>query len=352
MNILLRLKSNGAAVTALLTAHLAQPLCAQIQASPFAEPEVIFYGQVCANEGPNNCTILSSGTLVWTLTPPVGDSIVVTTELAAYPNGMSYVLKIPAEALLAGTVISANTLPTGPTSVTYDRSGVTVGGTSYLISVPSGVGNDSLVYSSAQRGHLERVDLALTVTGIADMDGDGMSDAFENLYAADGLNPNDNSDANGDIDGDGVTNLGEFLAGTDPNGFDYDTWAALASSALSPAERAKTFDKESDGMTNWFEFAIGAQPSVADLSYANGVIQHSFVTVGPNEHFALTFTKPSARRLGVGYAIEQNSLLAGPWRRVADGNLVQLQDTSATLEARETNTATSKGFLRLAADEL
>jgi hypothetical protein len=47
-----------------------------------------------------------------------------------------------------------------------------------------------------------------------DSDGDGMDDAWE---IANGLNPNDPSDAAGDRDGDGVSNLAEYLMGTNPN---------------------------------------------------------------------------------------------------------------------------------------
>jgi len=49
----------------------------------------------------------------------------------------------------------------------------------------------------------------------ADSDGDGMPDAWETRY---NLNPNDPSDAAMDEDGDGITNLNEFLAGTPPSG--------------------------------------------------------------------------------------------------------------------------------------
>ncbi len=47
-----------------------------------------------------------------------------------------------------------------------------------------------------------------------DDDGDGMADAWETLY---GLDPLDNSDAAGDLDGDGTTNLSEYNNGTDPS---------------------------------------------------------------------------------------------------------------------------------------
>ena len=52
-----------------------------------------------------------------------------------------------------------------------------------------------------------------TVYGQTDTDNDGMSDEFENLYE---LDANDPKDAFGDMDGDNVLNLQEFILGTDP----------------------------------------------------------------------------------------------------------------------------------------
>lgn len=46
-----------------------------------------------------------------------------------------------------------------------------------------------------------------------DTDGDGMPDKWEKKY---GLNPYDSSDANGDISGDGYTNIEKYINGIDP----------------------------------------------------------------------------------------------------------------------------------------
>ena len=51
-------------------------------------------------------------------------------------------------------------------------------------------------------------------SNIEDTDDDGMPDWWEKKY---GLNPEDPTDGEGDLDGDGFTNLKEYKAGTNPS---------------------------------------------------------------------------------------------------------------------------------------
>lgn len=81
-------------------------------------------------------------------------------------------------------------------------------------------------YAPANLGQLKWVfsfDLstwgAVEIDPTLDSDDDGMPDWWEILH---GLDPFDPSDAHEDLDGDGLTNLEEYLLGTDPNNSDTD----------------------------------------------------------------------------------------------------------------------------------
>ncbi len=81
-----------------------------------------------------------------------------------------------------------------------------------------------------------------------DADGDGMPDWWELKY---GLNPYDPSDASQDPDHDGLTNLQEYLHGTDP--FNPDT--------------------DGDGMNDGDEVAVGRNPLVNEDKAKQAAIQ-------------------------------------------------------------------------------
>jgi hypothetical protein len=81
------------------------------------------------------------------------------------------------------------------------RQGTAKHGANGIIDTPADVGG----WPDLRRGEAPQ-----------DSDGDGMPDAWEVRH---GLEPNDPSDANGDLNGTGYTNIEEYLNGTDPSVF-------------------------------------------------------------------------------------------------------------------------------------
>ncbi len=101
-----------------------------------------------------------------------------------------------------------------------------------------------------------------------DSDNDQMFDGFESRY---GLNPLDPSDAQLDTDGDGQTNLDEFLAGTDPTSGDSDgdgmTDAFERQYGLDPFDPSDAYaDLDGDSVPNLVEFQEGTDPTNPDVT--------------------------------------------------------------------------------------
>lgn len=103
------------------------------------------------------------------------------------------------------------------------------------------------------------------VPDTGDSDGDGLADEWEVRF---GLDPNDPSDADADLDNDGVSNRDEFLLGTDPTVSDSDGDGLPdgfeAQYGLDPSINDRDDDPDGDGLTNYQEFLAESNPSDED----------------------------------------------------------------------------------------
>jgi hypothetical protein len=179
-------------------------------AAGFREPPITFYGSVTYNYPDGYAFLLTNGQLAWTIQPNGGQPFTITTQLQAVGTSYSYRLEIPVEKIAGGFTLSPGTIAATLSSTTYTRGAVTLDGMAVPITFPAGAAAGAFSFAESQRGKMERVDLAFSVS-VLDTDGDGIPDWWENQY---GLNPFDPSDI--DSDGDGETNLAEYRSHTNP----------------------------------------------------------------------------------------------------------------------------------------
>nr|WP_281830445.1 GlyGly-CTERM sorting domain-containing protein [Vibrio nigripulchritudo] len=192
-------------------------------------------------------------------------------------------------------------------------------------------GFNEIVFSYEKDGSVnEGLDSAwidnFTVT-TADADNDGMNDRWE---TANGLDPTNPEDASTDLDGDGISNLEEYInqtnpqntdtdsdglsdmdemvSGTNPNNSDSDSdglpdgWESQNN--LDPLDSSDAhLDKDSDGFTNTEEFRMGTNPDNAE-SYPNFIftLHQSFETGVP-----ANWTQPDSVDKGWGISDENTT---------------------------------------------
>lgn len=225
--------------TQLYTTHelaiLSQPTNAVVRAGSSAT-----FGVTAAGTAPLNYQWLFNGT---NLPGATATNLVVTNAQVANVGGYRVIVangqgsitsSIATLALVQPVVILRP--PQSQTALAGDTviMSVEVGGTPPFgyswrkdgrIIVPFGVGASTLILTNVQPTNSgnyavgvtnavlpAQLSAAGTLTVLADSDGDHMPDKWETDH---GLNPNVN-DANLDPDGDGMTNLQEYIAGTDP----------------------------------------------------------------------------------------------------------------------------------------
>lgn len=163
---------------------------------------------------------------------------------------------------------------------------------------------------------------------IADKDHDGMPDAWEQLY---NLNDMDAADAAVDSDEDGLTNLQEFQAGTNPRKKDTDGdglpdgWEVQK--GMNPSKAApQSQDSDLDGLTDLEEFKAGTNPFSRD-SDSDGLSDRLEVRE--------TKTNPTlSNTAGVSTTIEVDGAAAvaqlGQWS--VEGTSIRAQDGRGHVE--------------------
>ncbi len=161
-----------------------------------------------------------------------------------------------------------------------------------------------------------------------DSDADGLPDWWETQHDLDAGDPAGANGAYGDADGDGLTNLGEYLAGTDPNNWDTDgdgnndyfssaggltfgeyymdgdqipdAWELLYGGILSPLANDAHADPDGDGWSNLSEY-LGTGVDVTYTTNVTGEGTNAVATVVETE----TTVSPTRPNSAVSYPIPE-----------------------------------------------
>jgi hypothetical protein len=239
--------------------------CTSSASAFIGEPETLVYGRIVNRENPNSEQLVTTGEMRWTILKPDGSSILLSAEVGEMADGKySYLLRIPHEAVLFDSPVTANTVPLSNSLTEATHVSITLDGEPLGIIPPalSSFGVEQILRANAIRLDLESDTEAL------DSDGDDMPDWWEDLH---GFDKQDGSDAFVDSNQNGLNNLGEFLAGSNPN-LDSDlpkllTEEVIAYSASTSLVVLETAD--SDSTADQLVYTLLSLPDGGALSLRN-----------------------------------------------------------------------------------
>ena len=193
---------------AILLAALIQAAPSSAHASGIPEPSLTLYGKVL-NKFNGATTRVTDGEMHWTFKPLSGGAwVTVTNRLTNINDQFSFVVQVPCESEIVGVALSPNTLKVPTAAAQVDRSTLLINTQAVTFVNPV---QATMSLAANERGRIERVDLQMAVAPI-DSDGDGLPDDWEMAHFGSLAHA-----GNGDADGDGLSNVNEYRAGTDPN---------------------------------------------------------------------------------------------------------------------------------------
>ncbi len=228
------------------------------------------FGQVRARATCVENGVTRSGQSDLFLLPANGSINVPPIQLGAttpIPTGLT--LNSPITTLTtAGATVQLNTSATFSDGTGADVTAAATG-TQYTISNPliatvtadglvTAVRTGTVVVQATNEGTSALLSIKVIFGGGVDSDGDGIPDDYE---IANGLNPNDPTDALADPDHDGLTNLQEFQLGTDPHNPDTDNDGLTdGQEVLIYHTNPLVADTDGDGIPDGVEVLTGTDP--------------------------------------------------------------------------------------------
>jgi hypothetical protein len=178
-----------------------------------SETDTVFYGKVL-HRGAGEDHLLTRGSLIWKVTPAGGGApFIARAQLAPLKNGeFSYHIRLPQRIAIASLSVPAELdglLIQNDNASRFQNIEITIDGHAATLIDPTKTSFDSV---APERGLFRRADLIVNFP-LPDSDYDGMADWWEDKYGLNKLL----DDTALDPDGDLITNLAEYRAGSDPN---------------------------------------------------------------------------------------------------------------------------------------
>jgi hypothetical protein len=143
---------------------------------------------------------------------------------------------------------------------------------------------------------------------LLDKDGDSLSNIWEFTHGFDASDP---ADANRDADADGLTNLGEYLRGTNPKSADSDGDGLNDGAEVTAGTNPLNWDSDGDLLPDGWEVQYGLDPlSTAGASGASGDPDLDGLSNFQEWSFGANPTSPDSDSDGVldGLEVEQGSV--------------------------------------------